>query len=74
MRWFAVLRERRGADEEQVQVAPGTTAAALYRQLLPPGPQGALPVMFAVDRCYVPGDTVLEDGVEVVFVPPLGGG
>jgi molybdopterin converting factor small subunit len=74
VRHFAVLRERRGCDEETVSVAPGETAAQLYARLFPPGPAGAMPVAFAVDHAYVKGDTPLHDGAEVAFIPPLGGG
>jgi len=74
VRYFAVLRERRGCDEERVPVAAGTTVAALYAELFPVGPQGRLPVLFAVDQAYVRADTVLREGAEVAFIPPLGGG
>ena len=74
VRHFAVLRERRGRDEESVEVPAGETVSALYARLFPPGPRGALPVAFAIDHAYVPGDTVLHDGAQVAFIPPLGGG
>lgn len=74
VRYFAVLRERLGCDEELVSIAPGETVAALYTRLFPPGPEGALPVAFAVDHAYVRGDAPLDDGAEVAFIPPLGGG
>lgn len=74
VRHFAVLRERRGCEEESVDVPAGETVAALYARLFPPGPDGALPVAFAVDHAYAPGTTVLHDGAEVAFIPPLGGG
>ena len=35
VRYFAVLRERRGRDEERVDVRDGTTVAALYADLFP---------------------------------------
>lgn len=74
LRYFAGLRERRGRTDEQIDVAPGTTAGALYRALFPPGPEGALPVLYAINQSYATADTALEDGDELVFVPPLGGG
>lgn len=74
VRHFAVLRERRGCDEEMVEVTQGETVAGLYRRLFPAGPGGALPVAFAVDHAYAPGSTPLHDGAEVAFIPPLGGG
>lgn len=74
VRYFAVLRERRGTDEEQVEVAQGETIEALYHRLFPPGPLGSLPVGYARNQQYVSGTEALTDGDEVVFLPPLGGG
>ncbi|MCK6505106.1 MoaD/ThiS family protein [Myxococcota bacterium] len=74
LRHFAVLRERRGVDSEVVTVAAGTTVSQLYATLFPPGPHGRLPVLFAVDHCYVPGSHPLQADAEVAFIPPLGGG
>ena len=74
VRYFAVLKEWRGTDHEEVSVLPGETAAGLYARLFPPGPAGALPVGYACNREYVGGGTVLADGDEVAFLPPLGGG
>jgi len=71
---FAGLREQAGASTVQRTVAAGTTVAELYAQMFPAGPSGRMPVMYAVQQAYVPGDTVLEGGVEVAFIPPLGGG
>ena len=74
LRYFAVLRERRGREEEELEIRPGTSVAELYAALFPAGPEGRLPVACAVDRAYVTGDHRLQGGEEVVFVPPLGGG
>lgn len=72
--YFATLREQRGRSTEQVEVAPGTTLSALYTELFPPGPEGMLPVAFARNREYAQGSDLAEDGDEVSFLPPLGGG
>lgn len=72
-RYFAALREIRGAEREEIEVEPGTTCRQIHARLFP-GPGGELPVTFAVDTRWVPGDTVLADGVEVAFLPPVGGG
>jgi molybdopterin converting factor subunit 1 len=74
VRYFAVLREQRGCEDEAVDVAEGRTVGELYAELFPAGPQGALPVMYAVNLSYVGAGHVLKDGDEVAFVPPLGGG
>lgn len=74
IRYFAQLREQRGCDSEAVAITPGETVGDLYARLFPPGPDGALPVLFAVNRAYVRGGAVLSPGDEVAFIPPLGGG
>lgn len=74
VRYFAVLREKRARDEEQVEVLPGETVGGLYERLFPPGPAGKLPVGFARNQEYVSADTPVADGDEVAFLPPLGGG
>ena len=72
--YFATLREQKGLACEELQVTQGTTAGALYEQLFPPGPRGALPVAIAVNQSHVQKDELLKDGDEVAFLPPLGGG
>ena len=74
VRYFAVLREQRGRDEEALSIQPGETVGALYARLFPAGADGALPIMFAVNQQYVAATHVLCSGDEVVFIPPLGGG
>ena len=74
VRYFAVLRERRGRDEERVPLAAGDTVGGLYARLFPPVDGARLPVGFAVNRALVGADTPLQAGDEVAFLPPLGGG
>ena len=71
---FAGLREQLGVSTVARTVAVGTTVADLYAEMFPAGPSGRMPVMYAVEQAYVKGDTVLLSGVEVAFIPPLGGG
>lgn len=74
VRHFAMLRERRGVPSEELDVAPGTTVGELYRALFPPGPEGALPVMYAVNHGWAKPGQALAEGDEVAFIPPIGGG
>ena len=74
LRYFAVLRERRGTDSEVLMVEEGSTLSEIYTQLFPPGPEGALPIAFALNQEYATGEAVAKNGDEVVFLPPLGGG
>ena len=72
--YFAVLKERAGCDQAVVEVQSPSTVGGLYAQIFPPGPQGVVPVMFAVNQTYVGAEHSLTDGDEVAFIPPLGGG
>jgi molybdopterin converting factor small subunit len=74
VRFFAVLREQQRRSEAEIDVAPGTCAAEVYAQLFPAGPDGGLPVMYAVNDAYVPPEYRLIAGDELAFIPPLGGG
>ena len=69
--YFATLRDRRGRSSESVQVAAGTTLAELYASLFP---VDRVPVAYARNAAYAKGDTQVQDGDEVCFLPPLGGG
>ncbi len=71
VRYFASLREARGTDEELADLPSGITAGAAYRHLCPPA---ELPVAYAVNHVRVGSDTVLAEGDELVFLPPVGGG
>ena len=74
LRYFAVLREQRGLEVEDMAVAEGTSVDALYRRVFPEQAAGGLRVGFAVNRQVVPADHVLVDGDELALLPPLGGG
>ncbi len=74
VRLFAGLREQMGTATLERTVVVGTTVAELYADLFPAGPSGRMPVMYAIEQTYVKGDTKLQSGVEVAFIPPLGGG
>ncbi len=73
VRYFALLRERRGFDTESLDIADGETAASVYRRLFP-DLAARLPVAYAIDRRYTNGETELLDGVELALLPPMGGG
>lgn len=71
VRWFAVLRERRGAATEELEVADGLTAAEVYATLCPPAD---LPVAYVVNGATAAGATRVAEGDELAFLPPVGGG
>lgn len=69
--YFATLREQRGTSSEVLDLPEGTTARALFARIFP---GLGVTVAYAVNQATVAGDTVLADGDEVAFLPPLGGG
>lgn len=59
-------------DREDLELPPATTAAAAYQQLFPQ--LSELPVGYAVNGAIGRGSVTLQDGDELVFLPPVGGG
>jgi molybdopterin synthase catalytic subunit len=75
LRCFAAVREALGTDSLVVEVAAGTTLEGLRQKLAAETPGlSRLPVAFAQNRDYARGDTVLREGDEVAFIPPISGG
>jgi molybdopterin converting factor subunit 1 len=75
IRYFAVLREHRGLGRENV-VTASATPGALYAELqkrhglaLPPER-----LRVAVNQDFAAWDTLLREGDEVAFIPPVAGG
>lgn len=79
VRYFASLREALGA-EESVDVAAGTSAAALRDLLLARGGRHAevlargRAVRCAVNQTMADEGVALADGDELAFFPPVTGG
>jgi molybdopterin converting factor subunit 1 len=74
LRFFAMLRERLGAELER-DTRPGTTVGALWRAVLREHPElRTVRVRFAVDEAYVEPSHRLRDGDEVAVFPPVSGG
>ena len=74
VRLFAQLREHLGADSVRAEVSAGTTLDALRRELLADSPLLDLPVAYARNHSYATGSERIEDGDELAFLPPVGGG
>ena len=75
LRCFAAVREALGTEELRVELEPGTTAGALREKLGEATPALLrVPVAYAVNRDYAHADSVLADGDEVAFIPPISGG
>jgi molybdopterin converting factor subunit 1 len=77
VRLFASLREAAGRSEMELDLPPKASAEDAWQALT-----GTFPALAArranlaasVNHRYAPFDTILEDGDEVVFIPPVSGG
>ena len=75
VKYFAVLRDRRGIDHESVETGQATVQG-LFVELSDRHGFG-LPsqvVRYAVNGAFVDAATRLNPGDEVVFIPPVAGG
>jgi molybdopterin converting factor small subunit len=77
IRYFAALRESFGCDSEILELPEGTDIAGIRNVLSQRVPSSA-PLLSrciaARNRKNAPDETHLEDGDEVVFLPPFAGG
>jgi len=72
VRLFAILRERAGRSELELELPDSARvddALAALGDIA-----GGLKVVMAVNREYVSGDTVLHPGDELALIPPVSGG
>jgi molybdopterin synthase catalytic subunit len=77
VRYFAMIREVVGRGAERRQVPDDMTVGGLFDALIAEFPrlERVKPVtMLMVNRAYVPPDSLLHDGDEVAFIPPVSGG
>lgn len=77
MLFFGVLKDIVGRSEETVEVAPGSTIRSLFQSYVERFAtlrDKRSSIVFARNREFSPADTVLADGDEVAFLPPVSGG
>jgi molybdopterin converting factor subunit 1 len=77
VRLFASLREAAGRSELELDLPSGASAEDAWRALArshPPLAAKRPSLAASVNRRYAPFDTRLDDGDEVVFIPPVSGG
>jgi molybdopterin synthase sulfur carrier subunit len=77
IRYFASLREITGQSEEVLALPEGTSisdARTLLGERFPRLQPILQRCVYAVNRGYVPANTALHEGDELVFIPPMGGG
>ena len=75
IQYFAILREQRGVTREQLTTA-ASTPESLYQELRAKY-NFTLPryrVRAAVNGEFVTWDTRLQEGDDIVFIPPVAGG
>jgi MoaE-MoaD fusion protein len=78
VRLFAMLRERAGRDELELELADGATVGDAMAALRDSDGLGdaleRMPVRAAVNREYVANDAPLAPGDEIALIPPVSGG
>ena len=77
VRLFASLRETAGVPEAALELAAGSTAEDAWHRLAGDFPALAprrASLAVSVNRRYAHFDAVLQDGDELVFIPPVSGG
>jgi molybdopterin converting factor subunit 1 len=75
--YFAVLRDIAGASDAVLSLEEGTRAADVWQSLRSKYAQLAdykKPPMIAVNEDYATPETVLHEGDELAFIPPVAGG
>jgi molybdopterin synthase catalytic subunit len=72
VRLFAVLRERAGHSEVEIELPDGARVADALEHLRDIA--GDVPVVMAVNRDYADADVVLAAGDELALIPPVSGG
>jgi MoaE-MoaD fusion protein len=72
IRLFAMLRERAGRDELELELPEGACVADALAAL--DHLAGGLSLVLAVNREYAPPDAVLRAGDELALIPPVSGG
>ncbi|UCC85150.1 MAG: molybdopterin converting factor subunit 1 [Gemmatimonadota bacterium] len=74
--FFAAYRDVFGAEQIELELPQGSTLGALIDDVRARAGDAALPrqLVAAVNREYASVETVLHDGDEVAFIPPVAGG
>ena len=75
--YFAVLRDITGKTETELSLPEGARAGDVWSSMLTEYAQLAgydTPPLIAVNETYARPDTVLRDGDELAFIPPVAGG
>jgi molybdopterin converting factor subunit 1 len=77
MLYFAVLRDIIGKSEADVTIPDGTRAAEVWQMLRRDHQELSdylQPPLTAINESYAAPDSILRDGDELAFIPPVAGG
>ncbi len=77
LKLFSVYQDVYGQSEQRVECPMGTTVGTLCDRLIAEHPsltKWRSVTRFGVNLDFVPEETVLRDGDEVVLIPPVSGG
>jgi molybdopterin converting factor subunit 1 len=75
VRLFAAARELAGTGSLRQACPAGATVQDVAEMVFAAYPGlGDMKLQFAVNAVYAQGDTTLQDGDRVAFIPPVGGG
>ena len=69
--YFAYLREKRGLTEEQRTLSSPQSVGELFQSIFQMPMQG---IRFSINQEFVSSSQMIEDGDEIAFLPPVGGG
>ena len=75
--FFAVLRDIAGTDARELALSEGTTARDVWQSLRTQYAKltdYTQPPMIAINETYAAPETILRDGDELAFIPPVAGG
>lgn len=73
VKFFASLREEIGRSEVKIEATDSLTVAQAWAQTCDDAPLPAY-ILMAVNMEYVDQNTLVRDGDEVAFFPPVTGG
>lgn len=73
VKFFASLRDELGRDEAQIEYVSGMKVVDIWQQVAGNQPMPGH-VLAAVNMEYARPETVINDGDEVAFFPPVTGG
>ena len=77
LKLFAAYQEAYKVPELQLTLSPGTTVSQLLEKIISQHPeleQWRTVTKFGVNLNFVPPETILQEGDEVVLIPPVSGG